>query len=87
MKIEKVIITNITREKIFDKHNLQKVEIEQTIFEGNPVYLKTRSNKYLCIGYKNQYVTLVFNREENNAKIITAYKSSKWQIRLYKRKK
>lgn len=87
MNIEKIIIKKSLREKILNKHNIERTQIEYTIFEGNPIYLKTKNNNYLCIGNKYEYITIIFKKEKNNAIIITAYPSSKWQVKLYKRKK
>ncbi len=87
MYIKKVIIRKEVSEKIFRKHNIRNIEVEQTILDDNPYYLRARNNKYLCIGNKFRFITILFRNIDNNADVITAYKSSHWQIKLYKRKK
>jgi len=86
MHIEKIVISKVVLKKIFDKHSILSIEIEETLFDGNPIYFRTRDDKYLGIGNKFRYITIVFIKEGNYAKIITAYPSSKWQRKLYKRK-
>ena len=87
MYLKKVMLKEGVRNKIFNKHDIDRIDIEQTIFEGDPFYLRISKNKYLGIGNKYKYITIIFRKEKSNAKIITAYQSSRWQIRLYKRKK
>lgn len=86
MQVKRVYITEHTIKKILRKHNLRKDEIERTIFEDYPIYLKTRNERYLCIGRVNRYITIIFNLNNKFADVITAYQSSKWQIKLHKRK-
>jgi len=85
MKIDKVIITLKTQEKIFKKHKIKRDQIENTFFD-KPYCFKVKNKRYLLIGYIGEYITIVFNYKENQAYAITAYKSSKWQKKLYKRK-
>ena len=87
MKIEKVIVSKNRSEKIFKKHNVTIEKIEEILLNDNPIYFRTRDNKYLSVGRFDEYITIIFRKEKNNANIITAYQSSKWQIKLYKRKK
>jgi len=86
MKIRKIMISFDAQEKIFKKHNVRREEIEQVFF-GEPYYFKTKSSRYYAIGLAGRYVTVVFEYEKGCASIITAYKSSKWQTRLYKVKR
>ena len=54
---------------------------------NKPFILKTRSNRYMAIGYYQRFVTIIFEMVKNTAFIITAYPSSEAQKRLHKDKK
>jgi len=84
MKLKKILITFEIQEKIFKKHKITRTQVEGVFFD-EPIFLKTRNQRYTAIGFIDEYVTVIFNIKENNATIITAYKSSKWQKKLYKR--
>ena len=86
MFIKVVLLESKIEEKIYKKHNIKKEEIYNIIFDDYPFYFKTRDKKYLCIGKYNKYITIIFYLKNNKAEIITAYSSSKWQIKLHKRK-
>ena len=86
MRIKKVLISVNVQEKIFKKHSIKRREIED-VFYDEPYFFKTRGNKYMAIGFVEKYITVVFDYKENNAEIITAYLSSKWQKKLYRAKK
>ena len=82
MRIE----TNV-QEKIFKKHGVMREEIEEEILEGRPRVFKTKDERYKAITHKNQYLTVIFEWDgKETANIITAYKSTNNQIKLYKRK-
>ncbi len=86
MRIKKVLISAEVQEKIFKKHNIKREEIEAA-FYNEPYFFKTRGKRYIVIGFVGRHITIVFDFIENNAEIITAYLSSKWQKKLYKAKK
>jgi len=82
MYISECIISIEIQQKIFKKHNLARVEIED-VFWHKPYYFRTRKNRYMAIG---QNVTVVFEYRNKAAVVITAYRSSRWQKKLYQRK-
>ncbi len=84
MRINKILISLDVQEKIFKKHNVKRDDIEAVFFD-DPYYFKDKKGRYVVIGY--DYVTVVFEFYDNYAEIITAYKSSRWQKRLYKVKR
>ena len=86
MRISKILISAEVQEKIFKKHGIKREEIEEGLLQGNSKCFKTRTNRYLAIAHKNGYLTIVFGCRNSVAEILTAYRSSDWQIRLYKRK-
>lgn len=87
MRIKKILILLKVQKKIFKKHNIKREEIEAVFLDNEPYYFKTRSNRYIVIGFVGKYITIVFTYNEGVAEIITAYESSKWQKKLYKVKK
>ena len=87
MKIQKILIELKIEEKINKKHGIYRNEIEDALFEGKPIFYKSKENKYFAVGHKGRYITIVFLYQKKNAVVVTAYPSSEWQIKLYKRKK
>ena len=85
MKIRKVLIEDLAQEKILE-HGLEIGEVENGMLFGNPKFLKDRYGRYVAITNYNRYITIVFNYDDFNANVITAYPSSDWQIKRYKRK-
>ncbi len=87
MKIQKILIELKIEEKINKKHGIYREEIENALFDGKPIFFKTRENKYFAICQKGKYLTVVFRYEKQTSEVATAYPSSEWQIKLYKRKR
>ena len=87
MRLKKVLIELKIQEKINKKHGIHRKEIEDALFEGNPLFFKTTEQKYIALTHKDRYMTIIFTHNKDIAKIITAYRSSNWQIKLYKKKK
>ncbi|MEK6907224.1 MAG: hypothetical protein AABW45_01735 [Nanoarchaeota archaeon] len=87
MRIKKILVELNVEEKINKKHRVYREEIDNALFEGNPIYFKTRKNNYMAITLKERYITIVFKYNKNIANIKTAYPSSDGQIRLYKKRR
>lgn len=87
MLIKKIRIELQVEEKINKKHGVYRREIEDALFNGNPIFFKSKKNKYIAITLKERYITTIFSYEKGAADIKTAYPSSDWQIKLYKRKR
>ena len=85
MKIRKVLIDDIAQQKILE-HGLKREEVENALLKGKPKFSKDRYGRYLALTRHNRYITVVFEYANFNADVITAYKSSDWHIRRYKRK-
>ena len=85
MKLVKVLIEELAQKKIL-RHGLQREEVENGVHFGNPKFSKDRHGRYLAITHFNSYITVVFEYINFNAYVITAYPSSDWQIKKYKRK-
>ncbi len=86
MRISQVLISEQVAEKIWYKHHILPDEAEEVLF-SKPVIRRARDGRYLAIGLIDQYVTVIFEYNQGQATVITAYPSSDWQIRLYKRAK
>ncbi len=87
MRIRKILIKFNVEEKANKKHGVYREEIEDALLEGRPIFFRTKENKYVAIASKGRYITVVFSYKTGVANIRTAYPSSDWQIKLYKRKK
>ena len=85
MKIRKVLIEDLAQEKIL-QHGLRREDVENGIFFGKPKFSKDKYGRYLAITNYNRYITVVFEYVNSDANVITAYPSSDWQIKKYKRK-
>ncbi len=88
MIIKAVKISLKTKIKIYDKHRITMEEMQNTLLKNKPYFSKTRLGRYVALGKWNRYLTIIFeyNKKHKEAEIITAYPSSRWQIKLYKRK-
>ena len=88
MRIEAVRIKKQTKEKIETKHSITLDEIEKVLLDDKPKFRKVK-DCYMVLGIYDRYLTVFFNYNEKlkEAEIITAYPSSKWQIKLYKKMK
>ncbi|MEK6949070.1 MAG: hypothetical protein AABX34_02535 [Nanoarchaeota archaeon] len=87
MRIKKIIIESYIEEKINKKHGVYRNEIEDALFEGSSIFYRTKDNRYVAIASKERYITIIFLYQRGVAAIITAYASSDWQIKLFKRKR
>lgn len=86
MIIENIIIEDKIKEKILEKHGITAYEIKSVLL-ANPLVLRVRLKRYMAAGFHNRYLTVVFEYQRKTANIITAYPSSKWQVKLYKKKR
>lgn len=86
MIIKRLDIKEKIQKKIFDKHGVYIEEIEKGLFYGKPIIYRAKCEKYLAITHFHRYITIIFRYDNESAHIITTYPSSKWQIKLYKKK-
>lgn len=88
MIVKSIRIRRDIKEKIETKHSITLIEIEKALLENNPKFKKARGC-YMGIGLWKRYLTIFFNYngKVKEAEIITAYPSSRWQIKLYKQMK
>jgi uncharacterized DUF497 family protein len=86
MRIYEVRISEEIAEKIQAQHGVLPEDAEEILF-SQPVVRRARDGRYMAIGLANGYLTVIFEFEKGAAEIVTAYPSSDWQIKLYKRSK
>lgn len=86
MKIKKFLAETETQEKILYKHGIKREELENALREGKPRFFRVRDDIYMAIAEYEHYLTIIFEYDKSNAIIKTAYRSSDWQIRRYKKK-
>jgi len=86
MLLKGIIISKSTKKKILYKHHIKGDELYR-LFNENPLYLRIGDCVYLAIGVWQRYITIIFSYNKGIARIITAYPSSKQQIRLFKKKR
>jgi uncharacterized DUF497 family protein len=86
VRIAKVLIEEHIKRKIFEKHSVEQEEIKDGLLQGKPVVFKTKEERYLTITKHHRHITIIFTYDQQNAQIVTAYPSSQWQIKLYKKK-
>ena len=88
MRINHIAISEVVENKIIQEHGVWPEEVESIFFECRPLFLKARDGRYLAIGTNNGYVTVVFEYMPGGiAQVVTAYPSSNWQIKRYRRTK
>ena len=87
MLINRVNIEPGTKIKIYQKHNVTEEEVEYTLLLNKPMFRKV-NKLYMAIGKWYRYLTIFFEYDKKlkMAEIKTAYPSSKWQIKQYKKK-
>lgn len=88
MLIKGIVIDQETERKIFEKHSVLPKEIEKVLEEDKPLFKKVGGNQYVAIGLAERYLTIFFKYDGliKEARVATAYPSSKIQIKSYRRK-
>ncbi|MBI2143938.1 hypothetical protein HYU17_02185 [Candidatus Woesearchaeota archaeon] len=86
MHIEDVYVKEAVEEKIFGKHGIIREEIKGTLLADEPKHFKSGKGRYLAIGFVERHISSVYENKNGIAMMVTAHPSSKWQVRLYKRK-
>lgn len=87
MRIDGIIIEEGVKRKILEKHNVRAVDIKD-VFLGDPLFLRSRDGRYVAIGRSDgRMLAVVFEYGNGTAYVVTAYASSEWQKKLYKKKK
>ena len=86
MRIKQVMIAKEVKIKISRKHGIKFKEIKEVLL-NNPLVRRTRDGKYIALNVVERYLTVVFAYSNYAADIVTAYPSSDWQIKLFKKRR
>lgn len=85
MIIKDVAIDKEVKVKVYTKHNVRFNEIKEVLL-NNPLLRKTKDGRYIAINNVGKHLTVIFSCIDGIADIVTAYPSSDWQIKLFKRR-
>ncbi|MBI2141443.1 hypothetical protein HYU16_03390 [Candidatus Woesearchaeota archaeon] len=85
MLIREIHLKEAAEEKI-QEHGVVEREAEEALLRDEPKYFKARNGRYMGIGVAQRFITVIFEYADGIATIVTAYPSSKSQIKLYHRK-
>lgn len=86
MIIEKVAIAKEAKVKVYYKHSIKFKEIEEVLL-NQPLVRRTKDRRYMAVNLVEKYTTMIFSCDNGTADIVTAYPSSDWQIKLFKRRR
>lgn len=88
MRIHCVTISEEVEDKIVTEYSVTFASVESVLL-GDPYVCKAKGQRYMAIGLDDtpRFVTVIFDYAQGEAEVVTAYPSSDWQIRLYRRKK
>jgi uncharacterized DUF497 family protein len=84
VRISRVEIKKHIRIKIFEKHEIKVNEVVNTLLYEH-VAFRVGQQRYMAIGHYERYVTIIYDLHYNTAFVITAYKTTKSQLKRYKR--
>ena len=86
MRIVRVLIESRIQEKLAKKHGVSRKEVEAALVEGHPLFFRARGGRYVAFARGERQLTIIFTYRRGIATVHTAYPSSDWQIRLYRRR-
>jgi len=86
--IKGIVIDPETERKIFEKHSVLPKEVRDILIESKSLFRNVGGDQYVAVGLVERYLTVFFqyNDPKKEARVTTAYPSSKIQIKSYKRK-
>tara|TARA_Y100000310_G_C20433263_1_gene692507 strand:+ start:546 stop:806 length:261 start_codon:yes stop_codon:yes gene_type:complete len=79
-------ISEDVQTKITYKHGITLDELKTSLLYGKPKVFKLKGEVHVALTHFHRYITIIFDRDGNQAKVRTAFPSSEEQIRRYKRK-
>jgi len=87
LHIHDVFIGRRIADKIWEEHGVSADEAIDLLY-GDPMIRRARKGRYMAVGLViGGYLTVVFEYQRGMAEIVTAYPSSDWQVRLFKKSK
>ncbi|MBW2975138.1 hypothetical protein KY366_05465 [Candidatus Woesearchaeota archaeon] len=84
MIIREVVIDKKVKVKIYNKHGIRFREAREVLL-NKPLARKTRDGRYMAVNRAERHITVIFSYYNGIADIVTAYPSSDWQIKLFKK--
>jgi len=87
LHIRDVFISRRIADKVWEEHGVSADEAVDLLY-GNPTIRRARKGRYMAVGLAaGGYLTVIFEYQRGMAEIVTAYPSSDWQVRLFKKSK
>jgi len=87
LRIHDVFISRRIADKIWEEHGVSADEAIDLVY-GDPMIRRAREGRYMAVGLATGgYLTVIFEYQRGTAEIVTAYPSSDWQMRLFKKSK
>jgi len=87
LRIYDVFINRRIADKIWEEHGVSADEAVD-LLHSDPMIRRARKGRYIAVGLAvGGYLTIIFEYQRGTAEIVTAYPSSDWQVRLFKRSK
>ena len=87
MRIHDVFISRGVADKIWEEHGVSADEAVDLLY-GDPMIRRAREGRYMAVGLAvGGHLTVIFEYRRGTAEIVTAYPSSDWQVRLFRRSK
>jgi uncharacterized DUF497 family protein len=85
LRIHDVFISQRIADKIWEEHGVSADEAIELMY-GDPMIRRARDGRYMAIGLSpSGYLTVIFEYHRGVAEIVTAYPSSDWQVKLFKK--
>ncbi len=87
MRIHDIFISQRIANKIWEEHGVSADEAIELMYD-NPMIRRARDGRYMAVGFSaSGYLTVIFDYDRGVAEIVTAYPSSDWQVKLFKKSK
>lgn len=87
MRIYDVFISRRIADKIWEVHGVLADEAIDLLYT-DPIIRRAHKGRYMAVGVESKgYLTVIFEIEQGIAEVVTAYPSSNWQIKLFKKSK
>ena len=85
MRIHDAFISQRIANKIWEEHGVSADEAIELLY-SNPMIRRARDGRYMAVGLSpSGYLTVIFEYHHGVAEIVTAYSSSDWQVKLFKK--
>lgn len=87
MRIHDVFISRRIADKICEEHGVSADEAIDLLY-CDVMIRRVRKGRYMAVGLATGgYLTVIFEYQRGTAEIVTAYPSSDWQVKLFKKSK